>query len=137
MSASLNEALRAASQRCGDDNAQFAREVASALAGCRDAEQPQSGACLLRLLALLADVNDNARANMMTAENLAICFAPNVLLRNPDDPSMMDLQPSISLMERLVLTAHPIIQHFANTRHDAKAGNHERQPNTTEGSGHT
>ena len=43
--------------------------------------------CFYDLLAFLHDVQRGASSNMMTAENLAICFAPNVLLIDADSPS--------------------------------------------------
>ena len=62
--------------------------------------------CFYDLLAFLHDVQRGASSNMMTAENLAICFAPNVLLIDADSPSAMrDLQPAIAITERLILAA--------------------------------
>lgn len=59
--------------------------------------------CLRFLLGLLLRVTRLANYNMMTAENLAIVFAPT-LLRPPgeDDINLADLQPSIVFLKRLI-----------------------------------
>ncbi|KAJ1449233.1 Rho GTPase activation protein [Pelagophyceae sp. CCMP2097] len=114
VSASLNQKLRDASASYCDD----AGFGASCLAALR-LEDATRRHCLVQLLSFLHRVALNASQNMMTAENLAICFAPNVVLRNPDDAAaLMDLQPSISLMERLVAAA-PWIDGSASDLDDA------------------
>lgn len=98
----FQDALRDANSQY-DDDAAFAQRVENVLC----ASNSPAAHCLTRLLDFLRTVSDNARVNMMTAENLAICFAPNILLRDPTDPAaMVGLQPAISLMERLIKTAH-------------------------------
>ncbi|KAJ8612530.1 hypothetical protein CTAYLR_003690 [Chrysophaeum taylorii] len=104
----LQDALRDASNRCPDD-VEFAIAVGDLLDAANTPSTKAAAFCLPLLLGFLARVADNAASNMMTAENLAICFAPNILLRDPDDPAaMIGLQPAISLMERLILNANNI-----------------------------
>lgn len=98
----FQDALRDADSQYADDAA-FAQRVEDVLC---ESNSPAAH-CLARLLDYLRTVSDHANINMMTAENLAICFAPNILLRDPNDPAaMIGLQPAISLMERLIKTAN-------------------------------
>lgn len=98
------------SLRSADDES-FIEDVNSALHDFANASLPNHAAafCLCRLLAFLRVVADNSDVNMMSPENIAICFAPNILLSNPNDPSaMLSMQPAIALMERLVVNAPSI-----------------------------
>ena len=96
----LNRTLRGLSDDHADDGA-FAAAAAAALGG------PDLALTIfLELLHFLHDVQRRADVNMMTAENLAICFAPNVMLLDPEAPTaMLDLQPAIAITERLILVA--------------------------------
>mmetsp|Transcript_14627 Transcript_14627/g.38697 ORF Transcript_14627/g.38697 Transcript_14627/m.38697 type:complete len:468 (+) Transcript_14627:234-1637(+) len=90
---SVNEALRAAAEACADDE-QFAgqaRELLDGVPVVRD------------LLSLLHAVSMREADNAMTPENLAICWAPNVFVLDPNSAaSVADLQPAIRLTARLV-----------------------------------
>lgn len=95
------------SLRSADDES-FVEDVNAALHDFANASLPNHAAafCLCRLLGFLRVVADNADVNMMSPENIAICFAPNILLSNPNDPAaMLSMQPAIALMERLVANA--------------------------------
>jgi hypothetical protein len=90
---SVNEALRAAAEACADDEvfAGQARELLDGVPVVRD------------LLSLLNAVARREADNAMTPENLAICWAPNVFVLDPDSAaSVADLQPAIRLTARLV-----------------------------------
>ena len=90
---SVNEALRAAAEACADDEAfaTSARELLDGVPVVRD------------LLVLLHAVSRREADNAMTPENLAICWAPNVFVLDPNSAaSVADLQPAIRLTARLV-----------------------------------
>jgi hypothetical protein len=91
---SVNEALRAAAEACVDDDEAFAssaRELLDGVPVVRD------------LLILLNAVARREADNAMTPENLAICWAPNVFVLDPDSAaSVADLQPAIRIAARLV-----------------------------------
>ena len=90
---SVNEALRAAAEACDDDEAfaTSARELLDGVPVVRD------------LLSSLHAVARREADNAMTPENLAICWAPNVFVLDPDSAaSVADLQPAIRLTARLV-----------------------------------
>ena len=91
---SVNEALRAAAEACVDDDEAFASSARELL----------DGVPLVRdLLSLLHAVAARAGDNAMTPENLAICWAPNVFVLDPNSAaSVADLQPAIRLTARLV-----------------------------------
>ena len=93
-----NLELRAAADVCGDDDEAFA-------AGARDvlSQGGAAGTVVRDLLVLLHAVSQRQAENAMTPENLAICWAPNVFVIDPDSPaSVADLQPAIRLTARLV-----------------------------------
>jgi len=90
---SVNEALRAAAEACDDEEAfaTSARELLDGVPVVRD------------LLGLLHAVSRREADNAMTPENLAICWAPNVFVLDPNSAaSVADLQPAIRLTARLV-----------------------------------
>ena len=93
---SVNEALRAAAEACADDEvfAGQARELLDGVPVVRD------------LLSLLNAVARREADNAMTPENLAICWAPNVFVLDPDSVRRLlrlpILQPAIRLTARLV-----------------------------------
>ncbi len=90
---SVNEALRAAAEACDDEEAfaTSARELLDPIPVVRD------------LLGLLHAVSRREADNAMTPENLAICWAPNVFVLDPNSAaSVADLQPAIRLTARLV-----------------------------------
>ena len=90
---SVNEALRAAAEACDDEEAfaTSARELLDPIPVVRD------------LLGLLNAVARREADNAMTPENVAICWAPNVFVLDPDSAaSVADLQPAIRLTARLV-----------------------------------
>jgi len=91
---SVNEALRAAAEACVDDDEAFASSAKELL----------DGVPLVRdLLSLLHAVAARAGDNAMTPENLAICWAPNVFVLDPNSAaSVADLQPAIRIAARLV-----------------------------------
>ena len=91
---SVNEALRAAAEACVDDDEAFASSARELL----------DGVPLVRdLLSLLHAVAARAGDHAMTPENLAICWAPNVFVLDPNSAaSVADLQPAIRLTARLV-----------------------------------
>ena len=89
----MNEALRAAAEACADDEvfAGQARELLDGVPVVRD------------LLSLLNAVARREADNAMTPENLAICWAPNVFVLDPNSAaSVADLQPAIRIAARLV-----------------------------------
>ena len=90
---SVNETLRAAAEATPDDEAfaTSARELLDGVPVVRD------------LLVLLHAVSRREADNAMTPENLAICWAPNVFVLDPNSAaSVADLQPAIRLTARLV-----------------------------------
>ena len=90
---SVNEALRAAAEASPDDEA-FAASARELLDGVP---------VVRNLLSLLHAVARREADNAMTPENLAICWAPNVFVLDPNSAaSVADLQPAIRLTARLV-----------------------------------
>ena len=95
--------VRAADLAHREDDGLFAKDVNAALEQCSNTPHAYS---LTMLLQFLAKVASNHKVNMMTANNLAVCFAPNIFQNDglsPDD--MSDINASIALFKRLIRCA--------------------------------